>query len=189
MLPEIEEISRRRRILNLSQKQLAKLAGVSQSMIAKIEAGKINPSYSKTKAIFDTLESLERKRDILVKEILNSNVVGVDKRDSVSKAVKLMRENNFSQLPVFDGIHVVGSVSEKTILDQILRGRNLSELSAMPVETIMEEAFPRVEENTPLTAVSTLLQYAPAVLITRRDQVVGIVTKADLLKVVHANML
>ena len=38
MLPKLEEISKRRRVLGLSQKHLARLAGVSQSMIAKIEA-------------------------------------------------------------------------------------------------------------------------------------------------------
>jgi predicted transcriptional regulator len=40
MLPRLDEISKRRRVLGLSQKHLAHLAGVSQSMIAKIEAGK-----------------------------------------------------------------------------------------------------------------------------------------------------
>jgi predicted transcriptional regulator len=39
---------------------LAKFAGVSQSFIAKIESGKIDPSYSKVKTIFDVLDlSLE----------------------------------------------------------------------------------------------------------------------------------
>ncbi len=36
MLPPLEEIERRRKSLNLGQKQLAKMVGVSQSMIAKI---------------------------------------------------------------------------------------------------------------------------------------------------------
>jgi len=67
MLPKIEEIERRRKSLGLGQKQLAKMVDVSQSMIAKIETGRINPSYIKTKAIFDLLESLERKREIKVK--------------------------------------------------------------------------------------------------------------------------
>jgi len=41
MLPPIEEIAKKRRILGLTQKQLAKLAGVSQSLIAKLESQKI----------------------------------------------------------------------------------------------------------------------------------------------------
>jgi predicted transcriptional regulator len=47
-------------MLGLTQGQLAKIAGVSQSFIAKIESGKIDPSYSKVKTIFDVLDlSLE----------------------------------------------------------------------------------------------------------------------------------
>ena len=62
LMPELRVIEKRRRALNLNQKQLAIQAGVSQSLIAKIETGRINPSYSKTKAIFDTLTLLERKK-------------------------------------------------------------------------------------------------------------------------------
>src|SRR5208282_3870818 len=68
MLPSIEEIGRRRRLLALSQKELANSLGVSQSMIAKIESGRISPSYLKTKAIFDMLEGLERKNEVKAKE-------------------------------------------------------------------------------------------------------------------------
>jgi predicted transcriptional regulator len=50
----------------------------------------------------------------------------------------------------------------------------------------MDEAFPSVNEETPLSMVSTLLQYSPAVLVTKRGHVQGIITKADLLKVIRA---
>ena len=63
MLPKLEEISKRRRVLGLSQKQLARLAGVSQSLIAKVEAGKTEPSYLRTKSIFDTLEKLQGRKN------------------------------------------------------------------------------------------------------------------------------
>ena len=52
MLPTLEIIPDRRRKLGLTQSQLASLAGVSQSYIAKLEAGKIEPSYIKIKSIF-----------------------------------------------------------------------------------------------------------------------------------------
>ncbi|MEM2547192.1 MAG: helix-turn-helix domain-containing protein, partial [Candidatus Bathyarchaeia archaeon] len=59
MLPSLDEIAKRRKLLGLTQKQLAKIAGVSQSFVAKVESGKIDPSYSKVKAIFDVLERME----------------------------------------------------------------------------------------------------------------------------------
>jgi len=182
MLPSLEEVARKRRMLNLTQKQLARLAGVSQSLIAKLESRKIDPSYTKVKAIFDALESMEIKTEVRAKEVLHAKVVGVQKSDTVSKAVRLMTDHGYSQLPVFDGEHSVGSISEKTMLGQVLAGKDLTEVSTLPVGDIMDEAFPQVGEDAPLPLISSLLQVYPAVLISKKGKVVGIVTKADLLK-------
>jgi len=182
MLPPLEEVARKRRMLNLTQKQLARLAGVSQSLIAKLESRKIDPSYTKVKAILDALERLEIKTEVRAEDVLHDKVVGVQKADAVSKAVRLMAEHGYSQLPVFDGEHPVGSVSEKTMLSQVLAGKDLSHVSTLPVGDIMDEAFPQVGEDAPLSLISGLLQVYPAVLISKKGKVVGIVTKADLLK-------
>jgi predicted transcriptional regulator len=184
MLPKLEEIGRRRRLLALSQKELGRLSGVSQSMIAKIESGRISPSYQKTKAIFDTLEGLERRNQLKAKEVSHGKVVGVQVQDTVSKGVRVMRETGFSQLPVFNGGQVVGSLTERVILQRLMSTPNPDELSGLSVEKIMDEAFPTVKEETPLAMVSGLLQYESAVLVTRKGRVIGIITKADLLKVV-----
>ncbi len=184
MLPSLGEIERRRRLLGLSQKRLSKLADVSQSMIAKIESGRANPSYLKTKAIFDTIESLERRNETKAKDICHAKVVGVQSQDPVSRGVRVMRETSYSQLPVFSGHQVVGSITEKTILEKLVSTSNPSEVSRLTVDRIMDSAFPTLSEETPVSMVSTLLQFEPAVLVTRRGNVVGIITKADLLKVV-----
>lgn len=186
MLPGLEEIGRRRRLLSMSQKQLANFAGVSQSMIAKIESKNISPSYLKTKAIFDTLESLERRNELKAKDICHGKVVGVGVHEPISRAVHLMRETGFSQLPVFNGDRLVGSLTEKTILQKLVSSPKPELVSKHEVETIMDDAFPAVNELTPVSMISALLQYEPAVLVLRRGHVQGIVTKADLLKVIKA---
>jgi len=183
MLPRLEEISKRRRVLGLSQKHLARLAGVSQSLIAKIEAGRTGPSYLKTKAIFDALERLQREKEPRAKDLLQPRVVGVEEDEPVSKAATIMNEKGFSQLPVFNGRHIVGSIAEKTIMDRIVSGISPHDLSRVPVKNVMAEAFPQIDERTPLSLISALLQYHPAVLVMNRGQVTGIITKADLLKV------
>ena len=184
MLPTLEDIGRRRRLLAMSQKELARLAGVSQSMIAKIESKRISPAYLKTKAIFDTLESLERRNELKAKDISHGKVVSIQVHEALSKGVRLMRETGFSQLPVFNGTQVVGSLTEKIILERLVSAPRPQEVSKESVEKIMEEAFPSVSAETPISMVSAMLQYAPAVLVTKRGHVDGIITKADLLKVV-----
>ena len=182
MLPSLEEVGKRRRIVGLTQQKLAMLAGVSQSLIAKLESRKIDPSYTKVKAIFDALERLQTETEVLAHEVLHNKVIGVQKSDPVSKAVQTMADHGYSQLPVFDGEHSVGSISEKTIIGKVSAGKNVSQISKLPVGDVMEEAFPQVGEDAPLPLISNLLQVYPAVLITTKGKVVGIVTKADLLK-------
>jgi predicted transcriptional regulator len=186
MLPRLEEISKRRRVLGLSQKHLARLAGVSQSMIAKIEAGKTEPSYPKTKAIFDTLDRIQREKEPRSRDLLQPNVIGIGEDDPVSKAANIMKDTGVSQLPVFSGRNIVGSIAEKAIMDRIVSGISPRELSSVPVSKVMTEAFPQIDEKAPLSLISTLLQYHPAILVMKRGQVAGIITKADLLRVFSA---
>jgi predicted transcriptional regulator len=182
MFPTLEDIAKRRRQLGLKQSQLAKMAGVSQSLIAKLEAGNIDSSYTKVKTIFDVLERLEFKTKIQAEKILHNEVVSVQRSAPVSEVVKMMKEYGYSQIPVFDGKQPVGSISERGIMRQILSGKDLEDISKLPTEKIMEEAFPQINEDAPLSLITSLLQSYSAVLVSRKGDIVGIITKADLLR-------
>ncbi len=183
MFPTLEDIAKKRRKLGLRQTELAKLAGVSQSLVAKLEAGKIDSSYTKVKTIFDVLDRMEAKTKIQEEKVVPNEVISIQKDAPLSKVVRLMKEHGYSQIPVFDGKHSVGSISEKTILRQILAGKDLVQISKLPTEEIMEEAFPQVGEDAPLSLISSLLQTYSAVLVSKKGNVVGIITKADLLRI------
>jgi predicted transcriptional regulator len=182
MLPSLDEVAKKRRLMGLTQQKLARLAGVSQSLIAKLESQKIDPSYTKVKALFDVLERLQEETKVSAEEVLHDEVVGIQVSDQVWKAVQTMAEYGYSQLPVFDGEHSVGSISEKTIIGKVSGGKDLSQVSKLSVGNVMEDAFPQVGEDAPLPLISSLLQVYPAVLISAKGKVVGIITKADLLK-------
>ncbi|MGZ4851452.1 MAG: CBS domain-containing protein [Candidatus Bathyarchaeia archaeon] len=184
MFPTLEDIAKRRRQLGLKQSELAKMTGVSQSLIAKLEAGAIDSSYTKVKTIFDVLDRLEFKTKTQADKVLHKNVVAVQKDEPISKVVKIMKEYGYSQIPIFEGKHPVGSISEKAILRQILAGKDLDEISKLPTEEIMEEAFPQINEDAPLALISSLLQTYSAVLVSQKGEVIGIITKADLLRMI-----
>lgn len=63
MFPELSEVKIRRVNYKISQQELSKRAGVSQSLINKIEAGNSNPSYKLVKKIFMVLDNLEKERE------------------------------------------------------------------------------------------------------------------------------
>jgi predicted transcriptional regulator len=184
MFPTLEEIAKKRRQLGLKQTELAKLAGVSQSLIAKLESGKIDSSYTKVKTIFDVLDRLEAKTKIQEEKVVPNQVTGIQKDEPVSKVVRMMKDHGYSQIPVFCGKQSVGSILEKTILRQILAGKDLAQISKLSTEDIMEEAFPQVSDDAPLSLISSLLQTYSAVLVAKKGNVTGIITKADLLRMV-----
>lgn len=178
---ELEEISRLRKQLGLTQAELAKLSGVSQSLIAKLEARKIEPSYSKAKALFVTLQKLQRRDSKRAKDILSKNVKGIQADRTVQEAANLMHNEAISQLPVYEREKMVGSISEKTILRLLSESKSPAEAFRKKVSQVMDEPFPTVSEDTPVELLYQLFDYFQAVIVTKRDKVVGIITKADLL--------
>jgi predicted transcriptional regulator len=183
MLPALELIPERRRKLGLTQSQLAELAGVSQSYIAKLEAGNIEPSYVKVKALFEALDKLEQHKQMSASQVMNRNVVGIQKDTLIHDAIDLMRRHGFSQLPVMDDELLVGSVNEGTLLDHLLASKK-NETQATFVYEIMDDPFPQVGEDAPVSLVISLLKFYPAVLVQRKGKILGIITKADLLGVI-----
>jgi CBS domain-containing protein len=53
---------------------------------------------------------------MLVRDVMNRKPVTVQSRDSVTVAAKRMKENKISGMPVMDGDHLVGVVSESDLL-------------------------------------------------------------------------
>lgn len=185
MLPDLGEIEKRRRKVGLTQTQLARLAGVSQSLIAKIESGRANPAYSVVKSIFTVLDEHERREELNARDLMTRSIIGARKTDAVEKAAKLMRSHNVSQLPIMDGERVVGSISESLLAGRMAEEKDLARLSKQPVSEMMAEPFPVVDENVPVSALTPLLMHSDAVVVSRKGKPTGIITKADLLKAVH----
>ncbi|MFH1240699.1 MAG: CBS domain-containing protein [Candidatus Diapherotrites archaeon] len=182
MLPEIDEIKRRRKQMNLTQSELANITKVSQSLIAKVESGKIIPTYDKAKRIFDSLEKLGMESALKVSDIMINRIESVKGNDSIKKAISLMERKGISQIPVIEHGHCIGTVSEKTILSKVneIGSKNLSDIK---VSEVMDESLPVIQASTPVEIVSDLLNYNAALLVSKKGKLTGIVTKADLLKV------
>ena len=119
MLPDLREIKPRRVSAGLTQNRLSDLSGVSQSLIAKIEAGNTEPSYAKAKKLFDCLEQLHAKQERQAKDIMTKAVVFVKADETLKKAIRVLEKHGLSQLPVLSEEKQVGSISEKSILAKI----------------------------------------------------------------------
>lgn len=175
-----EDLRRLRKARGLTQKEVARRAGVSQSLIARIEAGKVDPRLSTVKKILSSILSIGKEKD--ASSIMHSPIIFVDVRDSVRRAVDLMEKNGISQLPVLDGERVVGSVHEGTLIRKILQSKNPEEVFSLKVGEVMEEPFTTIGLRTSLKEILTLFTHEkPAVLVVDKGKPVGIITKIDVI--------
>lgn len=160
----------------LTQSQLARMVGVSQAHIAKIESGKVDPRLSTVNKILQILTSRRGKK---CGEIMTREVITTTLKEKIRNVSEIMVRYGFSQLPVVDGNKVVGMVTEEGIV------KNLSpNIAEEPVEKIIEPPLPTVSEDTDISVVRPLLEMHPGVLVTRKGELVGIITRSDLLKVI-----
>ncbi len=182
--PEVTEIKVMRKALDITQTELSRLTGVSQSTIAKLENASIHGSYETVVRLFQALEEEANRRRAGKKaiDVSSKEIVFIQASAKVKSATELMRQSGYSQLPVFDGANPVGSISEYGILALLRDGTSMEEAGERSVRSIMSEAFPLVNEDTPLETVTSLLSSSSAVLVGRKGRVTGIITSSDVLK-------
>lgn len=177
-LPTPEDVRRLRKMAGLTQKELAIRAHVSQSLIARIEAGQVDPRLSTLQKILSAITSTEEKN--LAQYIMHTPVISVDVTDRVRRAVDLMKKYDVSQLPVLRGRRVVGSIQESTLVKRLLLSREPERVYNGFVQDIMEAPFVAVDPSAGLNEILTLLgQGHPAVLVLDEGNLVGIITKID----------
>ena len=178
------EIKKRRKLLDLTQKELAGRSGVSQSLIAKLESGKIEPSYSSVQKIdsfLNLLENIGQKRGSVAKDVMRRHVKSVGMDEKMNKTIKIMWRNGFSQMPVFDEDIPVGCVTEEDIF-RILERCDKKNLKKISAKEVMGEGFPIIGENTNISTVKELLKENKAILVRRDKKITGIITKSDFLR-------
>lgn len=172
VFPEPSVIAPRRKKLGITQQGLAKAAGISQSLLAKVESGRVQPGYVAARRIFEELDAHEMKDSKMVYEVMHAPVVDLESTDTIEKAADLARKKQISQFPVMRDGKVVGSIRTSEIV-----GLKSDE----KVGWHMSEPFPSVGRKTPVTSIIPLVKIQQAVTVMDGSKMVGIVTAEDLL--------
>lgn len=167
--------------LEITQAALAKAAGVSQSLIAKVEAGKVDPSFTTMKSISLALRSRLASRGRKASDVMSFPVIGIQSKAALSECIAVMRRKGVSQLPVYSGPKVVGSVSEGHIMELLGSQEDPKSVLAGSVQHHMQGGFPIVGPDTPVEALFSLFNFVPAVLVASGDKTEGIITKIDII--------
>jgi cystathionine beta-synthase len=82
----------------------------------------------------------------LVAMRLSGELCSLESNEPVEHAVRLMSEHDFSQISITRDKRLVGSLNERHLYTSCARPA----VKAQPVETIMQPAFPFVDDLTPV---------------------------------------
>jgi len=177
MILASDDIQKLRQRRGFTQAELASKVGVSQSYIARLERGSLDPKLSLVKKIVEILTGDTGK---VCSEIMSTDPVTIDARAAVSAAVSLMQEHNYSQLPVMRGTTLVGIITEWDIIQNLQH--DLREIS---VQAIMSpSSVLMVDGNTPIDVIIPLFENYQAVLVQNQGRIHGIITRSDFLNLV-----
>jgi cystathionine beta-synthase len=132
---------------------------------------------------------LDRPVAIRVEEVLGAKhddlppVITVSARDKVRQAVDTLQRHSISQAPVVredvaDLSGIVGSIRDRELLERIFRDPDALQAD---VAEVMAPPIPIVEFDDPVEAAFGELEHATAVLVAKQGQVLGVLTRSDLL--------
>ena len=181
-IPTPEELKARREMLGIRQAELAENAGISQSMVARIEAGSVDPRVSTLKKIVRVLNEARKPR-MTAAQVMHVPVISVEPGDPLTRAVKIMDTRNISQLPVIENGVPLGCISESAIVSAI-EDQSAAKGHDLTVRQVLEPGFPTVAPGMDIETVVKILQNHHAVLVMEEGRVQGVITKHDLISLI-----
>jgi cystathionine beta-synthase len=103
-------------------------------------------------------------------------VAGCD--NTVESVIRQMKAHSISQMPVLDAHErLEGLVGEGDLLDYLISGGAMDH----PISEVINRNVATVSAETPVDELPTVLGRGPAAVVLENEQVIGIVTKIDVI--------
>ncbi|MBQ2665691.1 CBS domain-containing protein [Methanobrevibacter sp.] len=117
-----------------------------------------------------------------IKNLMSEDIITVDKDQNLSDALKLLRKNNVSRLPVVNNKELVGIISERDIAAKLGSSKYESmPASRLHISSVMVKDVCTVPQTMQLGEVAKIMleKGIGSVPVMSEDKMVGIVSKAD----------
>ncbi|MCA9490306.1 MAG: pyridoxal-phosphate dependent enzyme [Myxococcales bacterium] len=105
----------------------------------------------------------------------NRKPIVVDEKVTVIDAIRLLKEHGISQVPVMRGDRIAGVLHETNLLEAALGPKTSTAGSLATMD------FCVVDRNTDVTVLSDLLRRSRVALVMENEQLIGVVTRIDLI--------
>ena len=124
-------------------------------------------------------------RDLVGRPHGERATITVGPGDVLTTAHNRLRNAGFSQLPVMEEGSLVGVVTEETIIQHVY-GR--PELMNSPVADSMQTAFIKLEKDSTVNNLVSMLQVQPYAAIMDGEEFLGLITRSDVLNYLRRQM-
>ncbi len=124
-----------------------------------------------------------------VRDVMTTKLLTVDKDRNLRDVLAIMRQNNITKIPVVDDGRLVGIVTDGRIADKLGREHNKAlQTTTLHASSVMEKDFLVAHPDEPLDALLKDVGRPGVTMVPvlQGHKLVGILTKADLLRLVKA---
>lgn len=187
-LPPKDQMLRRLKDLRIQkgikQKKVASKLDIPASQLSKLENQGGNPTYETIFKIWNAINQDlggigDKKASELIDMKDNYQLTVIEADQTVKDAAGIFCENDFSQAPVKKGSEIVGSITEKTLMNH-----NPTE----KIGQIMNPKFIEVNLETRTDVIREILDYEYAVLVrNEKGEVEDLITRWDVLNAIRKN--
>lgn len=185
-LPPKDQMLRRLKDLRIQkgvkQKKVAAALDMPASQISKLENQGGNPTYETIfkiwMAINEDVGGIGNKKASELVELKDDYELTVIESDqNVKDVADIFCKNNFSQAPVENEGEIIGSITEKTLMNHNAKEK---------IGEIMDPKFIEVNLDTRMDVIREILDYEYAVLVRNKEgEVEDLITRWDVLNVIR----
>ena len=120
-------------------------------------------------------------KDIVERNKFKGGLITIEANEKIETAMKMLIENDISQIPVTQEKRIVGSLNENHLYSKITAN---PEIKNHTISEIMQTAFPFADISTPVDSLSKMLSSErPAVLVRDfKTDKTFIITRYDIMK-------
>ena len=163
----------------------ARKAGKKQNIVVLLPDGAakylskiFNDEWMREHGLLDSQAGLGSVADLLLQKPRTS-VITARAEDRVKDVIATLKDNGISQIPVMQDDKLIGVVTEIDLLRYLASGEYSLSSS---IETLAETDYATVSLNTGIESIQSLLADARIAIVLDRDEIVGVITKIDLIE-------
>ncbi|MCA1819034.1 MAG: CBS domain-containing protein, partial [Halobacteriales archaeon] len=126
-----------------------------------------------------------------VRDVMTKDLVTVDKDRNLKEVLRMMKEKNVTKIPVTEDGALVGIVTDGKIADKLGREHNRNvQTSTLHASSVMEKDFivAHPDEDLKVLLADVGKPGLTMIPVVQGTKLVGVVTKADLLRLVESDV-